>query len=199
MGSDQIKLLIFIILLLIYAYLLLLKYYFYQVFIILTNFPKVNRDEAVKSPRTVIPALNLRYSEQRTGICSQLVLLDSRSLLRVSQIQCGNDNLRNFRLFTASSVLSSLRKLPHRHMSTTTFDQTGPSGTFDIRNAAHGENRRVTVPKFRRTCRLRESRRSDFQRQFAFCHRILGSPQPFLRSFSPYPDHRRSRCHRLPI
>ena len=44
-------------------------------------------DEAVKSPKTVIPA--------KAGIYSQLMLLDSR--LR------GNDNLRNFCLFTGSS------------------------------------------------------------------------------------------------
>ena len=36
-------------------------------------------DGVVKSLASVIPALNLRYFEQRTGIYNQLVLLDSRT------------------------------------------------------------------------------------------------------------------------
>ena len=51
----------------------------------------VTLDEPVKNPKTVIPALNLRYFEQRTEICSQLVLLDSRFR--------GNDRSKTFYRF----------------------------------------------------------------------------------------------------
>ena len=62
-------------------------------------------DEPVKSPRTVIPV--------KTGIYNQLVLLDSRSLHKVSQIQCGNDKGNNGKSNTARCRLAkNLTSIP---------------------------------------------------------------------------------------